>query len=75
MIKNRKFMLYEMAPLSPVLFYGYLAYNGLPLSGSAWILGVALQNLSRAWAGLCLGAVSFVLTEKIKTVELVHKTG
>ena len=65
LIKNRKLMFGLIAPLSPVLIYGYQASKSIPLAGG---------TLIRAWGGVCLGAVTYVLTEKIKKTQFT-KTG
>lgn len=60
LLMNKKLMFGLIAPLSPILIYGYQVSNGISL---------ATGSLIRAWGGVCLGAVAYALTEKLKKTE------
>lgn len=65
LVKSKKFFLYVGFPLSAILINGYFSTTGLLRSAHDW-LGLFKSALPRAWAGLCLGAVAYLLADRLR---------
>lgn len=66
LIKHWETMLAVICPLSACLIYGYFCRTiGHVDTWKVWT-GLFFTSLPRAWAGLCLGGIVFLLTNKLR---------
>ena len=64
-IKGRRFFLYVVCPVVPLMIYGYFAVTvGHIDAWNGW-LGICYQAIPRAWAGMCLGGAVHVVLDEI----------
>jgi len=68
MVKNKQCFLYTIAPLSALLIYGYFSVTVGHIDTWGTWLGLFRPSLLRAWAGLCMGACTFIFSEHIKKI-------
>lgn len=70
LVKKRDFYIHWFAPLGSLLLYGFMSSswdNGM--AGSTMFTGFATKGLLRALGGLLLGAVCYLVAEKLKSVN------
>ena len=75
LIKNRDFFLYVFAPLSMLLCYGYCARAVGHLQLSHALTLFFIDGMFRAWAGLCGGALVWLLSEKLRRMPELTRAG
>lgn len=69
LVKNEEFFLYIGCPLSAVLIYGCYSVTASHIDQWSGWLGFCYQALPRAWAGICLGGVVYLMKETIIKYE------
>lgn len=74
LIKSKTFVLYVIAPLSAVLFYGWLASREISLATAGVWMGLFKQGTLRAWTELCLGGISYLFASAISKITF-HRLG
>lgn len=74
LIRSRDFFLYIVCPLSALLIYGFFSVTLSHIDTWQNWEGLFYSSLLRAWAGLSLGGVVFLLSEALCTLSF-SKTG
>lgn len=75
LIRNRDFFLYVLGPLSMLLCYGYCARAVGHLQLSHGLTFFFIDGMFRAWAGLCGGALVWLLSEKLRSLPKLTRAG
>lgn len=75
LIRSRDFFLHVGAPLCALFFYGYCARTAGHLCLSHEWPGLFLLGMPRAWAGLCAGALVYLLADRLRALPPLSRLG
>ena len=75
MIRGKDFFLHVICPLSCIMIYGFFAHvNGNISQAHNW-LGLCKDGVLRAWAGLCLGGVAYLIAKGLRGMRPLTRFG
>lgn len=75
LLKKRDLMLYIICPLSILIIYGYFCYHDGNINVAFSWVGPVAQGVPRAWAGICLGGITYLISEKLREMRPFTRIG
>ena len=75
LLKNKDLFLYVLCPVFALLIYGYYSVTTQHIARWSDWNGLFFMSLPRAWAGLCLGGIVTVITERLLCPLSFNKWG